>query len=271
MFRRFASNAPGLRPSSCLFARSPALWLFAQQRRRCLERQQKAKAEGKTKGRGTGARRKPVCTWGTRHAAASPPCRVRRDGRANAGMSACFARPDTPELAGRTAITDRRDDDFRVRPSTAKNRGQGQSFVSKVLKQASKASGGKSSMRHSAAGGDGGHAGQRPGSCLGRGHTAARFAEEKLTPMSRRVTIKTLLVNHQRACPQSLAKKLPYVEHDGAGRDGELGRAYGPQSKEADFNASRNTAPTTGTISASSSRRKTARNWTTRAPISGIW
>ncbi|WP_240465009.1 hypothetical protein [Pseudomonas aeruginosa] len=30
--------------------------------RRCLERQRKAKAEGKTKGRGTGPRRKPVCT-----------------------------------------------------------------------------------------------------------------------------------------------------------------------------------------------------------------
>ena len=34
--------------------------------RRCLERQRKAKAEGKTKGRGTGPRRKPVCTWGER-------------------------------------------------------------------------------------------------------------------------------------------------------------------------------------------------------------
>lgn len=34
--------------------------------RRCLERQRKAKAEGKTKGRGTWPRRKPVCTWGER-------------------------------------------------------------------------------------------------------------------------------------------------------------------------------------------------------------
>ncbi|HCI2725426.1 TPA: hypothetical protein P6R15_003316 [Pseudomonas aeruginosa] len=31
---------------------------------RCLERQRKAKAEGKTKGLGTLPRRKPVCTWG---------------------------------------------------------------------------------------------------------------------------------------------------------------------------------------------------------------
>lgn len=136
-------------------------------------------------------------------------------------------------------MTDRRDDDFRVRPSAPKNRGkgQGQSFVSEVLKQAGKASSGKSSMRHSAAGGSGARAGQRPGSRLGRGHTAARFAGAKLTPMSRRVTIKTLLVNHQRASPQSLAKHLRYVERDGAGRDGEPGRAYGPQTDEADLDA----------------------------------
>lgn len=106
-----------------------------------------------------------------------------------------------------------------------------------MLKQAGKASSGKSSMRHSAASGSGARAGQRPGSRLGRGHTAARFAGAKLTPMSRRVTIKTLLVNHQRASPQSLAKHLRYVERDGAGRDGEPGRAYGPQTDEADLDA----------------------------------
>ena len=134
-------------------------------------------------------------------------------------------------------MTDRRDDDFRVHPSAPKNRGkgQGQSFVSKVLKQAGKASGGKSSMRHSAAGGA--RVGQRPGSRLGRGHTAARFAGAKLTPMSRRVTIKTLLVNQRNASPQSLAKHLRYIERDGAGRDGEPGRAYGPQTDEADLDA----------------------------------
>ncbi|ERU39370.1 TPA: relaxase/mobilization nuclease and DUF3363 domain-containing protein [Pseudomonas aeruginosa] len=132
-------------------------------------------------------------------------------------------------------MTDRRDDDFRVRPSAPKNRGkgQGQSFVSKVLKQAGKASSGKSAVRRPATGGTG----QRPGSRLGRGHTAARFAGAKLSPMSRRVTIKTLLVNHQRASPQSLAKHLRYIERDGAGRDGEPGRAYGPQADEADLDA----------------------------------
>lgn len=136
-------------------------------------------------------------------------------------------------------MSDHRDDDFRVRPGAPKNRGkgQGQSFVSKVLKQAGKASGGKSSMRYSAAGGSGARAGQRPGSRLGRGHTAARFAGAKLTPMSRRVTIKTLLVNQRNASPQSLAKHLRYIERDGAGRDGEPGRAYGPQTDDADLDA----------------------------------
>ncbi|ELV3007895.1 relaxase/mobilization nuclease and DUF3363 domain-containing protein [Pseudomonas aeruginosa] len=136
-------------------------------------------------------------------------------------------------------MSDRRDDDFRVRPSAPKNRGkgQGQSFVSKVLKQAGKASSGKSSVRRPASSGSGARAGQRPGSRLGRGHTAARFAGAKLTPMSRRVTIKTLLVNQRNASPQSLAKHLRYIERDGAGRDGEPGRAYGPRADDADLDA----------------------------------
>ena len=135
-------------------------------------------------------------------------------------------------------MSNRRDDDFRIRPNppkAPKNRGQG--FVSKVLKQVGKTSGGKSSVRRPGGAGKGTGTGQRPGSRLGRGHTAARFAGAKLMPMSRRVTIKTLLVNQQRASPQSLAKHLRYIERDGAGRDGEPGRAYGPQTDEADLDA----------------------------------
>lgn len=48
------------------FAGALAAHAAARPGRRCLERQRKAKAEGKTKGRGTGPRRKPVCTWGER-------------------------------------------------------------------------------------------------------------------------------------------------------------------------------------------------------------
>ncbi|HCF3084948.1 TPA: relaxase/mobilization nuclease and DUF3363 domain-containing protein [Pseudomonas aeruginosa] len=132
-------------------------------------------------------------------------------------------------------MTDRRDDDFRIRPSAPKNRGKG--FVSKVLKQVGKA-GGKLAVRRPALASDKGQrAGQRPGSRLGRGHTAARFAGAALTPFSRRVTIKTLLVNQRQASPRSLAKHLRYIERDGAGRDDEPGRAYGPQADEADLGA----------------------------------
>ena len=129
-------------------------------------------------------------------------------------------------------MTNRRDDDFRIRPSAPKSQGQG--FVSKVLKQAGKANSGKSSVRRPASARG---TGQRPGSRLGRGHTAARFAGAKLTPMSRRVTIKTLLVNQRQASPQSLAKHLRYIERDGVGRDGEPGQAYGPQADAADLDA----------------------------------
>lgn len=129
-------------------------------------------------------------------------------------------------------MSDHRDDDFRIRPSAPKHRGQG--FVSKVLTQTSKASSGKSSARRQTSAGS---TGQRPSSRLGRGHTAARFTGTSLTPFSRRVTIKTLLVNQRRASPQSLAKHLRYIERDGAGRDGEPGRAYGPQIDEADLDA----------------------------------
>jgi len=170
-----------------------------------------------------------------RHDAALPPCRLGRVARARMGLPACFARRNTPQLSEGTAMSDRHDDDFRMRPSAPKDRGQG--FVSKVLKQVGKA-GGKSAVRRPAlTKSQGQRAGPRPGSRLGRGHTAARFAGATLTPFSRRVTIKTLLVNQRQASPQSLSRHLRYVERDGTGRDGEPGRAYGPQVDEADLDA----------------------------------
>src|SRR5690606_39410074 len=52
--------------SLCAFAGGLAASSTAPPGRRRLEHQRQAKAEGKTKGRGTGPRRKPVCTWGWR-------------------------------------------------------------------------------------------------------------------------------------------------------------------------------------------------------------
>ena len=90
-------------------------------------------------------------------------------------------------------MTDRRDDDFRIRPSAPKNRGQ--SFVSKVLKQAGKASSGKSAVRRPGGSSKSAGSGQRPGSRLGRGHTAARFAGE--------AHVHVAACDHQDAAAQS--------------------------------------------------------------------
>ncbi|HHE9945670.1 TPA: hypothetical protein ACPHLE_004802, partial [Enterobacter cloacae] len=49
-----------------VFAGGLAAGAAAPPGRRCPERERGAKAEGKTKGRGTGPRRRPVCTWGWR-------------------------------------------------------------------------------------------------------------------------------------------------------------------------------------------------------------
>ncbi|KAB0541645.1 hypothetical protein F7P85_17405 [Kerstersia gyiorum] len=83
--------------SSCLErARPAAVAAFAgvlaasnaaPPRRRCLERQRKAKAEGKTKERGTGPRRKTVCTWGWR--GTERLCRRAAFGAKVAPMQAC--------------------------------------------------------------------------------------------------------------------------------------------------------------------------------------
>lgn len=118
------------------------------------------------------------------------------------------------------------DERFRVRPGAPKSRHQ--KFISKVIKEISKAGG--RTLRDSAA---------RPGARLGRGHAAARFTAGNLHPRSRRVTIKTRLVNLKRADPNSTATHLRYIEREGVGRDGEPGKAYGQISEDADLAAFR--------------------------------
>ncbi|ATW93381.1 hypothetical protein EOJ54_10520 [Salmonella enterica subsp. enterica serovar Senftenberg] len=69
------------------FAGALAAHAAAPPGRRCLERQRRAKAEGKTKGRGTGPRRKPVCTWGEH--STERLCRRAAFGARVAPMQAC--------------------------------------------------------------------------------------------------------------------------------------------------------------------------------------
>jgi len=69
--------------------------------RRCPERQRRAKAEGKIKGRGTWPLENPVCTWGwrgTRQDAAA--CREGAQCRIGIGEVACFVGWTAPVLDG---------------------------------------------------------------------------------------------------------------------------------------------------------------------------
>jgi type IV secretory pathway VirD2 relaxase len=121
-------------------------------------------------------------------------------------------------------MSSRDDDRFRVRPGAPKSRQQ--KFVSRVLKEVSKA-GGKSVRK----------SGARPGARLGRGHVAARFTGHTAQPGSRRVAIKTRLVNLKQAGPRSTTTHLRYIEREGVGRAGEPGQAFGPATDSADLAA----------------------------------
>lgn len=116
------------------------------------------------------------------------------------------------------------EDHFRVRPGASKQRDE--AFINKVLRQTNKAGAklGKAA----------GKVGHRPGSLLGRGHVAARFAGASLTPNARRVTIKARLVNLSKAGLRSTAAHLRYIEREGVDRQGGPGHAYGPTTDAAD-------------------------------------
>ncbi len=124
-------------------------------------------------------------------------------------------------------MSQRDDDHFRVRPGAPKQRGD--AYINKVLRQANKAGAklGKAA----------GKVGQRPGSRLGRGHVAARFAGQRLGPTARRVTIKARLVNLAQAGQRSTAAHLRYIEREGVDRQGGQGHAYGPTTDEEDTKA----------------------------------
>jgi type IV secretory pathway VirD2 relaxase len=120
------------------------------------------------------------------------------------------------------------DDHFRIRPGAPQSHPP--KFVSQVLKEVSKA--GSKSLAKSAR-----MSGERPGARLGRGHTAARFAGNSLQLGSRRVTIKTRLVNLKQVGARSTSTHLRYIEREGVGRSGEPGQAYSSTKDTADLPA----------------------------------
>lgn len=124
-------------------------------------------------------------------------------------------------------MSSRDDDRFSVRPGAPKQRGD--AYVNRVLQQANKAG--------AKLGKTAGKVGQRPGSRLGRGHVAARFADQRLGANARRVTIKARLVNLAKVGLRSTAAHLRYIEREGVDRQGGPGHAYGPATDDADLEA----------------------------------
>lgn len=128
-------------------------------------------------------------------------------------------------------MTSRDDDRFRVRPGPPKSPrtgqpGGGQRFVSRVLREASKA-GVKPSQTA--------RAGGRSAAKLGRGHVAAQTAGRRLGPGARRVVIKARYVVLKQAGARSVETHLRYIEREGVDRDGGKGHAYGPTTDHADL------------------------------------
>src|SRR6266851_2028943 len=116
-------------------------------------------------------------------------------------------------------MNSRDDDRFRpkVGPPRSKGRASSPRFVNRVLKVASTVGPMPPSMSPRPSGG-GRHA---------RGHVAARMHAGTSTAKSRRVIIKTRLVNLKHASPRSVAKHLAYMQRDGVTREGGAGVVYG--------------------------------------------
>ncbi|ODU60154.1 MAG: type VI secretion protein [Comamonadaceae bacterium SCN 68-20] len=123
------------------------------------------------------------------------------------------------------------EDRFRVHLGKPKQRGD--TFIAKVLRQTSKAADATGGRR----GASGKSTGKAPGSRLGRGHTAARFTGQTLSPFSRRATVKVRLVYLQQASGRSTVAHLRYIKREGVDRQGGPGHAYGPLTDEADTRA----------------------------------
>ncbi|KWT75296.1 MULTISPECIES: DUF3363 domain-containing protein [unclassified Variovorax] len=128
-------------------------------------------------------------------------------------------------------MTSRDDERFRVKPGSPKppRTGQssdGQRFVSRVLREASK--GGAKRSQTARAGG-------RSTAKLGRGHVAALTAGPRLGPGARRVVIKARYVVLKQAGARSVETHLRYIEREGVDRDGGKGHAYGPTTDHADL------------------------------------
>src|SRR5690606_3332808 len=127
-------------------------------------------------------------------------------------------RPGAPRATAPTRernMNDTRDRSLeeRFQPEAGPPGHRGQSLVTQVLRQAGKAGGRRRPGAH------------RPGAGLGRGHVAARFVAGS-SPRSRRVTIKTRLVNLRQAGRRSVSTHLRYIEREGDRKSTRLNSSH---------------------------------------------
>jgi type IV secretory pathway VirD2 relaxase len=76
--------------------------------------------------------------------------------------------------------------------------------------------------------------GQRKVSAFHRGAVAMKLGVRSPGPRSRRVTVKTRIVNLKRAGPRSIGMHLRYIERDGVTADGSPASAYGAELDAVD-------------------------------------
>jgi type IV secretory pathway VirD2 relaxase len=122
-------------------------------------------------------------------------------------------------------MSSRNENAFRVKPTAPKTRDR--QFLSRVLREVSKAGGRAVKLGQSSV--------ARTGARLGRGQVAAGISGRSLGAHSRRVVIKTRLVVLKQAGARSTQTHLRYIERDGVSREGERGQAYGPATDSADI------------------------------------
>ena len=124
----------------------------------------------------------------------------------------------------------RRDDnEFRLKPAAPRGRQSrpGGCFTARVLRGLNRAGG---MPFHSPS--------TKPRATLarlGRGAGAAAFAGSKLGPRSRRVVIKSRIVNLKHVTPQAADAHLRYITREGVGHDGQPTQPYGPDTGAADW------------------------------------
>jgi len=126
----------------------------------------------------------------------------------------------------------RRDDtEFRLKPAAPRGRQSraGERFTTRVLRAANRVGG--MPLRTTST---------KPRTTLarlGRGAGAAAFAGARLGPRSRRVVIKSRIVNLKHVTPPAVDAHLRYIARAGVGHDGQPTQLYGPDTDAADRHA----------------------------------